>query len=65
MKRYRKKYKVIALWNSYHSLDGSDFTLDFNVLKAMEYCLNEIEKLGFDLDKLPTDMNELIKYLDK
>jgi hypothetical protein len=63
MSRYRKISKVIALWNSYCSLEGSDCGDNPEVQKAMDYCLNEIERLGFDNGKLPSEMDKLIEHL--
>lgn len=64
MKRFSKKYKVIALVNSYHSLEGSDHTYDQNIQKSMQWCVSEIEKLGYNLWDLPMTTIELIKHLD-
>jgi hypothetical protein len=63
MNKYHKISKVIALWNSYCSLEGSDLGDNIEVQKAMDYCLEEIERLGFDNGKLPSEMDKLIKYL--
>ena len=52
------------MWNSYNSLEGSDYSLnDKDIKKAMEYCLNEIERLGVDVNKLPAQMDDLKTYL--
>jgi hypothetical protein len=61
--RYKKISKVIALWNSYNSLEGSDFGDNPEVQKAIGYCLDEITRLGIDIDKLPSEMDKLIEYL--
>ena len=63
MKRYSKVYKVIALWNSYNSLEGSDCTYNKEVIKAMDYCLDEITRLGYNVNRLPSQIDELIDYL--
>lgn len=63
MKHYRKIYKVIALWNSYLSLEGSDWSDNPEVSKSMDFCLDEIIRLGVDPNKLPSHIEELIKYL--
>ena len=67
MKRYAKIYKIIALVNSYHSLEGSDYAMNKDVCKAMEYCQSEVCKLtGVDnIHCLPTQMDDLIEYLNK
>ena len=64
MERYRKKHKVIALWNSYNSLSGSDYTNDEDIQKAMDYCLCAISNLGYNINKLPMEMNDLKNYLE-
>lgn len=65
MIKYRKISKVIALWNSYQSLQGSDYTDNPDVRSTMDYCLNEIIKLGYNPDDLPVRMENLILYLKK
>lgn len=64
MKRYAKIYKVIALVNSYHSLEGSDYGDNKEVSKAIAYCDHEVYKLtGKTVHQLPSVMEELIEYL--
>ena len=63
MKRYSKIHKVIALWNSYNSLINSDFIENPTVQGSIAFCLNEIERLGYEPYSLPVDMDGLILYL--
>lgn len=64
MQRYRKIYKIIALWNSFNSLEQSDYSAGSKEVDgAMQYCIDEICRLGVDPNKLPGTMPELIEYL--
>ena len=61
--KHSKVHKVIALWNSYNSLEGSDFTEDKDIQKAMQYCKDEIVRLGYDVNQIPCDMEKMKVYL--
>jgi hypothetical protein len=61
--RFRKSCKVIALWNSYYSLMGSNYSMNTDIQNVMNYCLHEITRLGYDIDELPVQMDDLIEYL--
>ena len=64
MKRYAKIYKVIALVNSYHSLEGSDPGHKKEVANAISFCDDEVYKLtGKTIHQLPCEMDKLIEYL--
>lgn len=66
MKRYAKIYKVIALVNSFYSLEGSDHGSKKAVANAIQYCADEVYKLtGKTVNELPNEMDELIEYLKR
>lgn len=66
MNRYRKIHKVIALVNSYHSLEGSDHINNGTISKSIYFCDDEVYKLtGKRIHELPCEMDKLINYLKK
>jgi len=66
---YRKLLKqeraeVIALLNSYHSLEGSDLTDNRDVARAIEYCNTRISQLtGLFAAQLSGDMLTSIRQI--
>ena len=57
MKRFSKKYKVIALMNSYHELSNSDSD-EQTIKNTIEYCEVEIARLGFNMEDLPVVLDD-------
>lgn len=64
-RRFSRLHKIIALVNSYHSLECSDHTESKEVEGAMAFCEREVCRLlGVDsIFAIPTDMDRLIDYM--
>jgi len=37
--------------------------MNTDIQNVMNYCLHEITRLGYDIDELPVQMDDLIEYL--
>lgn len=65
-KRFKNYEKAIALVNAYYALEESDFSCEKHCVRAMEYCEQQVIKMGYgDLLSLPSEQVKLILHLKR